>query len=140
MSLYVIKYDHLSGMTILRSYLYSLYKSYDLYTAISINVVGKRRQAYATRPKGSMPRNHRNNKQRHVLHRICITSAFVILFDHTPFRSDRLGLTPLTDVYWNSCIKIYRRSLGARFWSHLINSYSTSFIRSKTNRASPSWF
>ena len=27
-----------------------------MYTAISINVLGKRRQAYATRPKGSMGR------------------------------------------------------------------------------------
>ena len=34
----------------------------DYITAILINVVGKRRQAYATRPKGSMGRNHQNNK------------------------------------------------------------------------------
>ena len=29
-----------------------------MYTAISINVLGKRRQVYATRPKGSMGRNY----------------------------------------------------------------------------------
>ena len=38
------------------------------YTAISINVVGKRRQAYTTRPKRSMGRNHRNNKRHKYVH------------------------------------------------------------------------
>ena len=38
----------------------SALKAQVLYT-ISINVAGKRRQAYATRPKRSMGRNHRNN-------------------------------------------------------------------------------
>ena len=40
---------------------------------------------------------------------ICLCAFIVsVIFIHTPVRSGRVGLTPLTDnVYWNSCIRLY---------------------------------
>ena len=90
-------------------------------TAISINVVGKRHQAYATRPKGSMGRNvnsivgwlamasesmkvclrvlKKGNKSRYDTYSVKDVPLFIVLVisTHTPFRFGRVCLTPLTD-------------------------------------------
>ena len=77
-SLPLIRTDQITACRVLHvKWFYTLINCIFNFQDISINAVGKRRQAYTTIPKGSMGRNHRNNKQRHVLHRICIISAFV---------------------------------------------------------------